>query len=98
MAEDESVVHIVGPVVDFYGHQRQRCLWCGALILDQDLKMMAVQLNPDGSADPPGYWEVGAWVACDKGGHAWWTVEPDKEDPNKSPENACVRLDPFTTT
>jgi hypothetical protein len=31
---DESVVHIAGPLIDLAGRRAQRCVWCGADLLE----------------------------------------------------------------
>lgn len=63
MIEDQAattIIHLAGPCVQFGSLQRQRCAWCGILIVDDDLSLMAVALNPDGSTPtlpsgfPPG--------------------------------------------
>lgn len=93
------IVHIAGADVRVMDHLRQRCSWCGVLLVDYDLTrvMMAV---PEG-ADPgaPSTWPVGALVAVD--GHASWVVDPESsaEDPEatKLPPEACGLLPPEMT-
>lgn len=43
---ESGVVHIVGLDITVGTQLRQRCGWCGAVILDQDLALVAVQLQP----------------------------------------------------
>ncbi|MEZ0077383.1 hypothetical protein [Planotetraspora sp. GP83] len=38
----ESVVHIAGPDIQVGAQLRQRCAWCGAVLLDYDLSCVAV--------------------------------------------------------
>lgn len=63
---------------------RQRCGWCGVVLLEYDLARVAV---PVGQPAEPGRWPVGALVTVD--GHASWTVEADR-----LPDNACARNAP----
>lgn len=99
---DESVAHWVGPVVRIGSLQRQRCMWCGAMIDETDLSRVAVQLQP---GDPPmlsqdelakrlGYWEAGAFVAVDKTSSVRFLVDHKGDD---TPLNSCCRLDPAVT-
>jgi hypothetical protein len=90
-----ELVHVAGPVVTVNERQRQRCAWCGTLLLDYDLKNIAVQIPDDGSPPPPpATWPVGAQVAVD--GVASWEVLQTK-DPLLLPDNSCVELDPAVT-
>lgn len=63
-----SVSHIAGPPITMTSVsrgllQRQRCLWCGALILELELESICVQLPPDGSPPkPPATWTPGGIV------------------------------------
>lgn len=105
----EAVVHL-GPVIHIAGLdvrvgtlRRQRCAWCGAVLLDEDLAAIQVGLPPgkseaqaraDGDLDPPGAWPVGELVARD--GAATYVVE--HEDGAVLPEGCCAKLDPEVTT
>lgn len=59
---------------------RQRCAWCGVLLLDYDLTRIAVPVGQEG---PPGIWPAGSLVAVD--GPMSWTV-----DGNQLPADACA--------
>jgi hypothetical protein len=86
-----AVIHIAGPDITIGGQLlRQRCAWCGALLLDYDLSRIAV---PVGQDFRPGTWGEGDLVAVD--GSASWTVEHEDGDP--LPDGACGRLDPAVT-
>ena len=55
------MTHIASqPVVIDGCFMRQRCAWCGAILLDYDLSRMA---SIDGK--PPAAWETGALVESD---------------------------------
>ncbi len=87
-----AVVHIAGPALRVGDHLRQRCLWCGAVLVDHDLTNIAV---PDGECTcGPATWGDGDLVAVH--GAASWVVPP-VEAGEPLPEGACGRLDPAVT-
>jgi len=60
----DEVLHLVGVDVQVGSVRRQRCAWCGALLVEDDFSRMAWSLNEDGSdPGPPGPWPVFAVVA-----------------------------------
>ena len=67
---------------------RQRCAWCGAVLLDYDLALIAV---PEGQDPTPGTWPAGALVRTD--GAVSSVVEAEV-----MPDDACARIDPAITT
>lgn len=78
------IVHIAGLDVTIDGeHQRQRCAWCGAVIIEYTLSRIAV---PIGQPGPPAVWPVGALVAVDGG--MSYVVESEK-----LPPESCSRID-----
>jgi hypothetical protein len=85
-----EVVHIAGPDVTVGCYLRQRCAWCGAVLVDYDLHRVAV---PEGQDPRPATWPVGELVAVD--GPASWVVGHDDGDP--LPDGACGSLDPAVT-
>lgn len=85
-----AVIHIAGPGVQVGQHLRQRCGWCGAVLIECALDRIAV---PVGQDPRPGTWGVGALVAVD--GPASWVVEHADGDP--LPDGACAMLDPAVT-
>lgn len=95
-----ALVHIAGPDIQVGPRLRQRCAWCGALIVDYNL---ARTLSPCGEAcrvsgcrpehHRPATWPVGGLVEVDGG--ASWTVP--HEDGAELPANACGRLDDEVT-
>lgn len=88
-----SVVHIAGLETQIGHHLRQRCGWCGAVIIDHDLTRIAV---PAGQDPRPGTWPPGRLVEVSDGNpRGSWTVRHADGDP--LPPNACGALDPAAT-
>lgn len=85
-----EVIHIAGDAVQIGPYLRQRCSWCGAVLVDCNLDRVAV---PVGQDPRPATWPFGGLVARD--GNATWTVE--HSDGDRLPDGACGRLDPEVT-
>jgi len=85
-----AVVHIAGPKLQVGTQLRQRCGWCGALLLDYALDRVAV---PIGTDPAPATWPAGELIAVD--GSASYVVP--HEDGEPLPEGACGKLDPAAT-
>lgn len=85
-----AVLHIAGLDVQVSGRLRQRCAWCGALLIDYELANIAVPVGQEGS---PGIWPFGELVLVDGGLSV--LVEHDAAAP--LPEGACAKLDPEVT-
>jgi hypothetical protein len=85
-----GIVHIVGPDVTVNARLRQRCAWCGAVLVDYALERVMV---PEGQDPRPRMWAVGALVEVD-GGTSWVVVHAPG-DP--LPAGACAQLDPEVT-
>lgn len=86
-----TITHIAGNQVTINGQLlRQRCAWCGTVLVDYDLTMIAV---PAGQDPTPGTRAVGGLVTVDGG--ASWTVDLGPE--GQLPEDCCTRLDPAVT-
>ena len=86
MTSSDGVVHIAGPDVTIDNQLRQRCAWCGAVLIDYALERIAV---PEGQDPRPGTWPVGALVEVD--GNASWIR--DHVDGELLPGNACGQID-----
>lgn len=84
-----AMVHIVGMYVQVGNLLRQRCTWCGAVLIDYDLENVMV---PDGQ-DGPSTLPVGRLVRVDD----VVTLTLDHVDGDALPEDACARLDPAVT-
>lgn len=94
-ADDREVIHIAGADIQVGSVLRQRCAWCGALMLDYDLSRVAV---PEGQDPRPATWPPGELIAL-VGDHrafsASWVVKHVDGEP--LPEGACGKLDPVVT-
>lgn len=86
MTTTNSVTHMAGVSVTHAGRVRQRCAWCGTLIVDKE------QGSPT--------WPVPMWVqligADEIGRGGQWTAYPISLDHTEGelsiPPNACVHL------
>lgn len=90
----DSVVHIAGLDIQVGSLLRQRCGWCGVVIVDYDLELTASPCGDDckaGGCRPenhrPATWPVGG--LAEVGGGVSWAVP--HEDGAQLPENACSR-------
>lgn len=89
---DGAVTHIAGVYIQVGGILRQRCAWCGALLMHYDLAAIAAPVGQEGG-DWPGTWPIGALVTVDGG--LSFIVEHKDGDP--LPDGACGKLDPAVT-
>lgn len=85
-----GVIHIAGVHVQVGQQLRQRCAWCGAVLLDYDLASIAV---PVGQDPTPATWPPGGLVLVD--GSMSATVE--HADGASLPDGSCGKLDPAVT-
>lgn len=85
-----SIVHIAGSDIQVNDRLRQRCGWCGTILLDYDLTRIAV---PEGQDPRPGTFPPGELVEVDGG--AYWVRPQPREQP--LPKNACALIDPDIT-
>lgn len=81
-----SITHVAGLPVTVGPRMRQRCAWCGAVLVDYDLSRLAV---PEGQDPTPATWEAGALVVVD--GSASYLADGQGDD--KLPADACARID-----
>lgn len=85
------VVHIAGLDVTIHGvFRRQRCAWCGAVQIDEDLSRVAVPVGQK----PPGAWGVGELVSVEGDNPK---VSSVVEYIDKLPPDCCAMLDPEVT-
>jgi hypothetical protein len=78
----------------FYGTRvRQRCAWCGYLIIDQDLALTEVLLNEDGSTPEFPTWPMDKWIEVT--GHNPKMTSTKDEPFDEVPENGCMRIPIF---
>ena len=62
-APEDGVVHIAGAWLTLFGrYMRQRCEWCGIVLVEYDLHRVAV---PTGQPGEPPHWEPGSLVRVD---------------------------------
>jgi hypothetical protein len=91
---EPDVIHVAGmPFVTYPPPHlaRQRCAWCGALILEAHAQF--VRTFGGGHAVLPGVWDPGVMVAV--AGERQWQVTSD--DPSAAPLGSCWALDPAVT-
>jgi hypothetical protein len=81
-----TLIHIAAQPIQVGAQLRQRCGWCGAVLLDYPLDRMAVPV--DQAAEGPATWETGVLVGVHGGVH--WLV--DHVDGEKLPPEACAQL------
>jgi hypothetical protein len=85
----DAVIHIAGNDVQVNAQLRQRCAWCGALLIDYNLERVSV---PEGTDPRPATWPIGGLVAVD-GGLSYVVEHED----GPLPDGACGTLDPEVT-
>lgn len=85
-----GVTHIAGVDTHINHRLRQRCAWCGALLIDYDLANLAV---PVGQDPTPATWPVGGLVLVDGN----MSTAVPHTDGGPLPMDACGRLDPEVT-
>lgn len=92
-----EIVHFAGQTMTFGSLQRQRCLWCGALIDERDLARTAVQVDPAASEEVQreeaargAELKWSGLVAID--GNVRWAV--DEPDDGHAPPRSCMQLFP----
>ncbi len=86
-----AVVHIAGHVVEIDARLRQRCAWCGALLVDHD-RSAVVSLSGEQTVQAEA-WAPGSLVEKGMG----WTASIPLKAGDKLPANACFQLDPAVT-
>lgn len=93
----DVLTHIAGLDVQVGQHLRQRCAWCGAVLIDADLTAVAVsipegktaeQARADGDLNYP-TWKVGALVSRTDGGGVSYV---EHSDGDQLPADACAWL------
>lgn len=85
-----GVIHIAAVHVRIGPYVRQRCAWCGAVLLDYDLERIAV---PVGQDPMPGVWLPGELVLVDGG----MSASVEHKDGDVLPDGSCGKLDPAVT-
>lgn len=86
--EPEGVVHIAGACITLFGmFMRQRCDWCGAILLEYDLRRVAV---PAGQDAMPGNWAPGSLVRVDGNMTAEIANPQEVEGEVQLPPDSCA--------
>lgn len=85
-----GVVHIAAAPVEVGNQLRQRCGWCGAMLLDYDLCNLGIHVGDD--RRPP-MWGPGELVSVN-GGASFVVEHIDGDD---VPSNCCAAVDPAVT-
>lgn len=84
-----QTTHIAGLDITVEGrHLRQRCAWCGHVLIDEDLTRVMV---PEGSESTLPSWPAGRLVTVDGG------VSFVHEEGEKLPDDACALVHPELT-
>lgn len=97
--ESYGVAHWTGAWLRVGPRLRQRCAWCGAVMLDVDLSTIAfagerTDVEPDDPTCGFPTWEPGTFVRHD--GNMWVVVPAPPEDVTL-PDSFCIALDPDLT-
>ncbi len=89
-----SESHIAAQPVEIGPHLRQRCAWCGTVLLDYDLRKLAYLTVTPPEERKPSTWPAGEIIR--RNGHLSETVEHKQGDP--VPADCCATIDPAATT
>jgi hypothetical protein len=91
----EPMIHIAGIALVFENrYMRQRCGWCGTVLIDEDMTLVAVVQGTEQVGVP--FWEPYALIEVDGGMSS--VIEPTIEaESMKMPEASCMKLDPAIT-
>jgi len=78
-----TMIHIAGPCIQFGTLQRQRCSWCGFVIVDDDLSRMNFRIPPCRWCSEPWNDEPheGECQRSEDGLHQWGEIEMPKGFP-----------------
>jgi hypothetical protein len=87
-----EIIHLAGPAITFQAHVRQRCSWCGYVLIDQDLTRIAVPIEDAGKPFPTWGFETFVGVVTTGGFSASRHVPDDPEDRTKVPAGSCMGL------
>lgn len=96
----DAIVHIAGHPVQVGSHLRQRCSWCGGILVDEDLSRIAFEIRDgDDKAQEYPTWPTGALVEVNGLDDSVVTMtralEHDDGDP--VPDGCCAKLGPEIT-
>jgi hypothetical protein len=88
-----GTIHIAGPDIQVGSQLRQRCGWCGAVLVDYALDRLMYEASTPPEERRPATWPVGGLVEVDGG----MSVIVDHADGERLPPNACAQLDHAVT-
>lgn len=90
------MTHLAAPALDACGRLRQRCGWCGALLLEYPVSGIVDRSRLE-------TFPAGAWVRLlTTAGQRYASVLPNEEHPDfpervDIPVDACLQIDPDVT-
>ena len=97
-----ALSHLAAPSLYWLTHVRQRCVWCGMVLIDQDLTRVAYAINEDDGVGESTYrtipvWPVDKWIVTD--GAMTYTEDLESNDDGiiKCREDSCMML-PYELT
>jgi hypothetical protein len=88
-----AITHIAGNDVQVGDQLRQRCAWCGTVLVDHALSRLMYEANTPPEQRRPGTWPVGELVEVDGG----MSHIVEHEDGKPLPENCCGSAHPEVT-
>ena len=83
----DRIVHIAGFPVRVGSKRRQRCAWCEAILIDDDVSRIAV---PEGQSPEPRFWPEGELVEVVKSGDVTASTIVPHKDGDELPARACA--------
>lgn len=86
-----DITHIAGGVIEVDDRVRQRCAWCGAILIDENMANVMVPTDQPDKSFPT--WPVGDLVTLR--GNSSWTSHVAVGEP--LPPSMCALLDPSVT-
>jgi hypothetical protein len=90
-----SITHIAANDITIGGQRlRQRCAWCGAILIDYDLTRVAVAVVEGEEPKPPATWPVGGLVRVTG---TFPKVSSSLPNTDELPDDACGRIDDEVT-
>jgi hypothetical protein len=88
-----GTVHIAGPAIQVGSQLRQRCAWCGAVLIDHALDQLMYEATTPPEQRRPATWPVDGLIEVEGG----MSVIVNHEDGEQLPPNACAQLDHAVT-
>lgn len=92
--DHDVIVHIAGHDIQVGPHLRQRCAWCGGVLIDVNLSRISVPVGQEG--DYP-TWPTGALIEINGLGGTSMTTVLEHADGDPVPDTCCAKLGPEVT-